>query len=155
MCCACINPWVFYTEMLIIIIVLEHFYLPKRLPRTCSPTMEREQWENRSCIRKGKKNCNLFRKAPSVFIQNFSWLQSGEKQAWIFYSLPAHIISKLMKGIPALQFFEELKWKDKSSEAGIFSLPDWTVTGLAVSRQVFFLWMKHFYWHFDVTWEFI
>lgn len=43
MCCACIKPWVFYTEMLIIIIVLEHFYLPKHLPRTCSPTMEREQ----------------------------------------------------------------------------------------------------------------
>lgn len=43
MCCARKNPWVFYTEMLIIIIVLECLYLPKRLPCTCSPAMEREQ----------------------------------------------------------------------------------------------------------------
>lgn len=142
--------------MLIIIIVLEHFYLPKRLPCTCSPTMEREQWENGSCIRKGKKNSNLFRKAPSVFIQNF-FLPSvrGKKQARIFHTLPAHVVSKFMKGISALQFFEELKWKDGFSEAGIFSLSDWTVTGLAVSRQVFFpsFWMEHIYC--DIAWEFI
>lgn len=81
MCCACINPWVFYTEMLIIIIVLEHFYLPKRLPCTCSPTMEREQWERTEAASgKGRKIVTSLEKHHQFFFkQIFSWLQCGEK----------------------------------------------------------------------------
>lgn len=37
--------------------------------------------ENRSCIRKGKKNSNFFRKASPYFIQIFSWLQCGGKKS--------------------------------------------------------------------------
>lgn len=100
MCCACINPWVFYTEMLIIIIVLEHFYLPKRLPlHLLSYHGKRAMRENRSCSRKGKKNSNVFRKAPSFFIQtNFSWLQCGEKTSMDLPLFPGSCYKQTHKG---------------------------------------------------------
>lgn len=159
MCCACINPWVFYTEMLIIIIVLEHFYLPKRLPCTCSPTMEREQWETTEAASgKGRKIVTSLEKHHQfLFKQIFSWLQCEEKTSLDLLLFPSSCYKQIHDSISDLQFFEELKWQDGSSEAGIFSLSDWTVTGLAMSKQVFFpyLWMLRVYWHCDIAWEFI
>lgn len=81
MCCACRNPWVFYTEMLIIIIVLEHLYLPKRLPCTCSPAMEREQWERtEAAAGKGRKIVTSLEKLHQFFFkQIFPWPPCGGK----------------------------------------------------------------------------
>lgn len=124
MCCAFRSPWVFHTEMFIIIIVLEHFYLPKRLPCTCSPAMEREQWERtEAAARKGRKIVTSLEKLHQFFFkQVLSWPQCEEKQARLLHCFLLMDISSLVKGISALQFFEELKWKDGSPEAGIFSL---------------------------------
>lgn len=157
MCCAFRSPWVFHTEMFIIIIVLEHLYLPKRLPCTCSPAMEREQWERtEAAARKGRKLVTSLEKLQQFFFkQILSWPQCEEKQARLLHCFLLMDISSLVKGISALQFFEELKWKDGSPEAGIFSLSGWAGTGLAVTGHNFFpsLWQEHVYWHCSISWE--
>lgn len=92
MCCACKNPWVFYTEMLIIIIVLEHLYLPKRLPCTCSPAMERERWERtEAAAGKGKKIVIFLQKLHQFFFKPFfPCSQCGEKQVQLFHCFLVH-----------------------------------------------------------------
>lgn len=157
MCCACRNPWVFYTEMLIIIIVLEHLYLPKHLPCTCSPAMEREQWERtEAAAAKGRKIVTFSEQLHQFFFkQYFLGLCVGKNEHGSFTVFLLTYISNLVKGISALQFFEELKWKDRSWEDGIFSLSGWAGTGLAVLRHAFFpsLQLEHVYWHSGISWE--
>lgn len=72
---------------------------------------KRAMRENRGCSRKGKKNSNLFRKAPSVFLQtNFSmasvWGETKHGSSTVSLLIDT---SDLVKSISALQFFEELK----------------------------------------------
>lgn len=72
---------------------------------------KRAMRENRDCSRKGKKNSNLFRKAPSIFLQTifFLGLSVGKNKHGSSTVSLLIDISDLAKGISALQFFEELK----------------------------------------------
>jgi len=84
---------------------------------------KRAMRENRNCSKKAKKNRNLFRKAPLIFLQtNFRLASVGKNKHGSSTVSLLMDISNPVKGISALQLFEALKQKDGSSEAGIFSL---------------------------------
>lgn len=155
MCCARKNPWVFYTEMLIIIIVLEHLYLPKRLPCTCSPAIERQQWERtEAAAGKGGKNVASLEKLNQFFFkQIFYWSQCGEKQAQLLHSFLAHGCEQTCE--------EHLNsialWK---AEIKGWIPGSWYFVWLSRHRSCcvktsFFLpiWWERVDWHCSISWE--
>lgn len=154
MCCACTNPWLFYTEMLIIIIVLEHLYLPKRLPCTCSPAMEREQWERtQAAAGKGGKIVASLEKLHQLFFkQIFYWFQCGEKQAQLLHCFLAHGREQTCEG----HFSSTALWK---AETKRWIPRSWHFVWLSRHRsccvKTFFpsLWRERVEWHCSISWE--